>query len=230
MQITKSVAAAAAAFMMFIPLQQASAAKIRDLRFTDGRQFIQPQKQALDQLGSQATRTELHTRMLRLDRGIAISKKSSEVWHGTRTYRYEQTFHGIPIYQYPITIIERESGEVLDVSGTVVDDLGQDIPTLIPKITPEAALKLAQEEWSMQLQPLATFANEHVEEVVYLDQQHAGHLAYRVLFQVWERNSQTPSVPNILVDAYTGRILEKVDTLVHANARNRRNRNRDGVR
>jgi Zn-dependent metalloprotease len=149
MQIAKSVATVAAVLMVLVPLQQASAAKVRDLRFSDGRQFIGLRKQALNQLGPGATRTELHSRILSLDRGIAISSKGSEVWRGTKTYRYEQTFNGIPIYQYPIAVVERESGEVLDVSGAVVDDLGQDITTLIPKITPEAALKLAQDDWSM---------------------------------------------------------------------------------
>jgi hypothetical protein len=75
MQIAKSVATVAAVLMVLVPLQQASAAKVRDLRFSDGRQFIGLRKQALNQLGPGATRTELHSRILSLDRGIAISSK-----------------------------------------------------------------------------------------------------------------------------------------------------------
>lgn len=219
MQIYRFVAVASAAVLMTVlPAESARAAKIRDLRSTDGQQFIQPLQQARIQLGSRAAKADIHARMLRLGPGVAIARQGSELWHGMRTYRYQQTFHGVPIFQYPIAVVEREDGEVLRVDGTVIDELDRDIPTMTTQITPVRALQLAEESWSMRLQPLAKYANEDVEEVVYLDSRHTGYLAYRVQFQATEPNRQTPSVPRIMVDARTGRILDAVETLVHADA------------
>lgn len=219
MRICRSVTAASAAVLMALLLSEsAQAATIRDLRFSDGQPFTQLQKQVQVQLGLGAMKVDIHSRMLKLGPGMAIARQGSELWRDMRTYRYQQTFRGVPLFQYPIAVVEDKDGNVLDVTGTLVDDLDRDIPTMTTRITPIQALKLAEESWSMRLQPHATFTHADVKKVVYLDQQHTGYLAYRVTFQATAPSNQTPSVPRIMIDARTGKILEAAETLVHAGA------------
>lgn len=227
MKITRFTVACGAALLMLSPLARVSAASVHDLRFVGASRFVAPHKEALDTLGPHATKIQIHTRMLRLDPGVTLSRQSAQLRKGQKTYQYEQLFHGIPIYRTPITVIEDERGELVDVSGWIVSGLASDVPTVVAKITPSDALKRAEDDWSAQSGPVVKFENGQVRKVVYVDERQGGHLAYVTLFQAWKSGNQTPVVPQVIVDASTGKILEKVDTLVqserdqaHSNARN----------
>ncbi|MHB1273751.1 MAG: M4 family metallopeptidase [Rhodanobacter sp.] len=204
--------------LALLPLQRAEAAKLHDLRRIDKHHFAEPYKQALLQLGARATKASIHARMLELDRGVGLVKNSEQVWEGVRTYRYGQTYQGIPIYKQPISVIEDQAGNIVAVAGYSIDGLDQDIPVTSAHISPEAALRLAESDWSMALQPLATFDHEAVTKIVFIDRHDVGHLAYVVTFQAFEMNNPEPTVPSVFVDAFSGKILEKSNTLMHAQA------------
>jgi len=204
--------------LALLPLQRAEAAKLHDLRSTDTRHFAERYKRALLQLGARATKANIHTRILDLDRGVGLFKNSEQVWEGVRTYHYGQTFQGIPIYEQPISVMEDQVGNIVAVAGYGIAGLDQDIPVISARISPGTALRLAESDWSMALQPLVTFDHEVVTKTVFLDSHNVGHLAYVVTFQAFEMNNPEPTVPSVIVDAFSGKILEKSNTLMHARA------------
>jgi Zn-dependent metalloprotease len=127
--------------------------------------------------------------------------------------RYQQYFHGVPIWSQSVIEVRQPSisGKAATYSGKVVADIEQDLSSAKPVLSAAQVLDLVRATRGNGY-PLS---NERAELLVRLDRQNVAHLIYLVSFFV---DAPHPSRPYAMVDANSGAVLKKWEGLTHFDA------------
>jgi Zn-dependent metalloprotease len=96
----------------------AQAAHRVDLQKQDVAQVYRQYKAATQRLGVPAQSADRHAELLSLDADSGLKLLNSAVDRdGSRHYRYQQTFRGIPVFGEQVIVSERKDGAVRNLFG-----------------------------------------------------------------------------------------------------------------
>lgn len=160
------------------------------------------------QLGAQADAAGA----LGLDADALKPLRSRVYPDGTRVTRHQQYHQGIPIWGEGVIERQRTNQRNATVSGTVLRNLANDLPTANPTYSREQALQLAKTRARVH----AAVDHEQANLYVKLGENNVAQLIYQVSFLV--RDGATPSRPFFLIDATTGAILQQWEGIAHVEA------------
>lgn len=158
-----------------------------------------------------------HAALINLDaasdlRTLAISADRN----GTRHYRYQQEFRGLPIFGEHVVVSERGDGTVRTLFGQMVSGLEREIPDSAPRLPASAALERGKRAGLGSA--LASRVVSNVSNVlsIYVDDAGRAHRAYVVSYFADAPNGGAPTRPTVVVDADSGRVINRWDGLTHA--------------
>src|SRR5690606_7510436 len=128
---------------------------------------------------------------------------------------YNQAYRGVPIHGEGVVVSEDAAGNVRTMFGNLVTGLGQDVPSVAPRLGKAQALVAGKRNWLGARLGAMRVENEKSDLVICVDDSGRGHLAYAVSFFA-DSDADKPTRPLILVDANSGRILKQSENLQHA--------------
>ncbi|GAA5644899.1 MULTISPECIES: vibriolysin [Vibrio] len=136
--------------------------------------------------------------------------------NGKVKVRYQQTHHGLPVFNTSVVATESKSGSS-EVFGVMAQGIADDVSTLTPSVEMKQAISIAKSRFQQQEKMVAEPAteNEKAELMVRLDDNNQAQLVYLVDFFVAEDH---PARPFFFIDAQTGEVLQTWDGLNHAQA------------
>ncbi len=171
-------------------------------------------KAATAKIGAAATPALRHAEALGLDAQSALKVLTfNQDQDGTRHYRYQQTFRGVPIWGEQVIVTEGRDGKIKNLFGRSVDRLAADLPLgqkLIGKANALAAAKhaaLGNGVSALHVQ------HEQIEQMIYLARDGRASMTYVVNFFADTPKGGKPTRPFVILDARTGKVLEKWDGL-----------------
>ncbi|MGO4774335.1 peptidase M4 family protein, partial [Lysobacter sp. 2RAB21] len=155
-----------------------------------------------------------HARLLGLDTESHLVLKTRKTDLGARNSRYKQTFRGIPIFGESVVVSEdAASGQARALFGHKIAGLASEISSITPKISKADAIGAGKRA---ALGGRTRVRNAQAELNIYVDRSGRASLAYVVQFFADSQTGGNPTLPNVIVDANTGRILEQWENLQHA--------------
>lgn len=159
-----------------------------------------------------ANRILRHAEAFGLEPGSALILKTVSANGDLQHYRYGQSHLGVPVEGVGLTLTEDARGRIDNVFGQPARGLNRPIPTIAPRLDAQAAIPLAFKAWLGE--DYARFAprDQTAILVVYVGPADA-HLAYRVTFSADSSPKGGPTSPWVLVDANSGAILSREETL-----------------
>jgi vibriolysin len=195
----------------------AHAANRVDLHKLDVAQVNHRYLVASSTLGKAAQPRQKHAEMLGLDvssslQALATSKDSN----GTRHYRYQQTFRGIPIFGEHVIVSEDKDGNVRNMFGRSVGGLAGELPTIAPKVARAQALSIAKAATIGKRASATRTEREDARQMIYIDDANRAHMTYVVSFFADSIKGGEPTRPFVIVDAQSGKILKKWEGLTTA--------------
>jgi vibriolysin len=127
--------------------------------------------------------------------------------NGQQRVRYEQTWHGIPVWGQVLVAEQSLGGQVSKLSGQMLRQIEGDVASPVATLSPaEAAVKARNG---------AKGSNERVKLFVVQDEAGQARLVYLVS---WLAASEAPSRPFVMVDAHSGVELKRWEGINHQNA------------
>ena len=127
--------------------------------------------------------------------------------NGQQRVRYEQTWHGIPVWGQVLVAEQSLGGQVSKLSGQMLRQIEGDLSS------PKAALSPA--DAAAKARAGAKGSNERVKLFVVQDEAGQARLVYLVS---WLAASEAPSRPFVMVDANSGAELKRWEGINHQNA------------
>ncbi|TQV74937.1 peptidase [Aliikangiella marina] len=143
---------------------------------------------------------------------------------GSTTIRYTQTYKGLPIIGDDVVISRHSNGDFKRAHGAVVSGISQDLKSVTPKVTLNAAVTQAKAfdfepvviSKGLSVKPVKPrYENEKSRLAIWIDQNDKARLVYEITYV---RYGAKPSRPYKLIDAHTGQILLSFDNLQTADA------------
>src|SRR6478672_6917307 len=123
-----------------------------------------------------------HAEMLGLDSLSGLKQIGyAEDADGTKHYRYQQTFRGLPVFGESIAVAEK-NGAVHTMFGRRIDGLASEIPAGTPKFSRDQALDVGKHFGLGQRFAAMQTRNEHSDLMIYVDDAGHAHKAYVVSF------------------------------------------------
>jgi pseudolysin/vibriolysin len=195
----------------------AGAATRVDLHQQNVAHVNQQARAALSTLGATAKADLRHARMLGLPTEAGLRQVGfQQDADGTRHYRYQQTFRGIPVFGENVIVSER-NGAVRNLFGRRVDGLASEIPAGKVKYSRSQALTIAKHAGLGALVTAMQVRNEKSDLMIYVDDAGRAHKAYVVSFFADSSSAGVaPTRPFVIVDANNGKVLKKWEGLTHA--------------
>ncbi|MNK42712.1 Neutral protease precursor [compost metagenome] len=127
--------------------------------------------------------------------------------NGQQRVRYEQTWQGIPVWGQVVVAEQSPAGQVNQVSGRVLRQIGADVASPTAALSPtDAALKARAG---------AKGSNEQVKLFVMQDDAGQARLVYLVS---WLAASDKPSRPFVMLDAQSGSEIKRWEGINHQDA------------
>jgi hypothetical protein len=129
--------------------------------------------------------------------------------NGQNVTRFQQYYLGVPILGEAVVVKgtgNAATTKAASVSGAILKNVGQDLPSVRPTVTPQAALD--------QAKTLARTQQTSQEKInLYIKQgaNGAAHLVYIVSFV--NHSAFSPSQPVFMIDAYSGAVLDRWEGL-----------------
>ncbi|ESP94709.1 Ig-like domain-containing protein [Pseudoalteromonas luteoviolacea] len=137
--------------------------------------------------------------------------------HDGRHMRRSQYYKGVRVYggeivthhdeQNFLSVWFQPEGEITSISGSVVPNLS--LATVKASITDKQAIEFAKE----QIAELLATSDEQAELVIY---PHQGKAKLAYLVTVFAETEHAPSRPEFAIDAHTGEVLSRIETLNHS--------------
>ncbi len=150
-----------------------------------------------------------------------VLRKSSDPSGKTHT-RFEQKFHGIPVYGEQVIVHSDAQGKTQSLTGVAVDGIENDISdddAAVQQLSSQAALVKAKKNISRYLKVsdgvTPEFRNEKIKLVIYLDAQQRAHDAWYISYVV-EAAGFEPVRPYFILDADDGHIFKTWNGMAHA--------------
>lgn len=142
-----------------------------------------------------------------------VLRKNRDIAGKTHT-RFEQKFHGIPVYGEQVIVHDDAQGKTQSLTGVAVDGIENDISdddAAVQQFSSQAALAKAKKNVSRYLAVgdgvTPEFRNEKIQLVIYLDAQQTAHDAWYISY-VAEAKGAAPARPYFILDADDGRTLK----------------------
>ncbi|MFL6592710.1 MAG: M4 family metallopeptidase [Luteimonas sp.] len=165
-----------------------------------------------------ATRPSVkHAEMLGLDANSALQALATSTdSDGTRHYRYQQTFRGVPVFGEHVIVSEDKAGNLRNLFGRSVAGLAGELPNTAPKVARAQALSLAKAAaLGSHLAAMRT-ERESARQMIFVDDANHAHMTYVVSFFADSIKGGSPTRPFVIVDANTGKVLKKWEGLTTA--------------
>src|SRR5690606_5729554 len=107
--------------------------------------MYKPSRAAAARIGAPANVADRHAEMLGLgaDSGLRLLTSATDA-DGTRHFRYQQTFHGIPVFGEQVIVSENRDGSLRNLFGRKVEGLAGDLPSVKGRVPKAQALALAR--------------------------------------------------------------------------------------
>ncbi len=192
----------------------ASAASLSDLHQKDTKVVNATYSAAIQGLGAAPATNERHAEMLGMESGSALVQIGVvDEADGTRHYRYQQTFRGIPVWGEHVVVSERK-GEVLNLFGRQASDLAADLGSMKASLTSAKALSIAKA--GERLAKNVRTEREESRQMIHIDDKGTARLVYVVSFFADKVGGGEPRRPFVIVDAQSGNVLLRWDGLTTA--------------
>ncbi|WP_342741282.1 M4 family metallopeptidase [Dokdonella immobilis] len=174
-------------------------------------------------MGASSVSNERHAEMLGLDSESTLREiRASVDADGTRHYRYQQYFRGIPVWGEHVVVAEDGRGNLKSLFGRSVGGLAMEIPMRAPVVGANNALAAARQAALGSRASAMQIENQSARQMIYVDDNDRAHLAYVVSFFADYRTSGSklgisePTRPFVIVDAQTGLVLKQWEGLTTA--------------
>jgi pseudolysin/vibriolysin len=161
------------------------------------------------------TTSQRHARMLGMDResGLVEVRHATIAGNGARNYRYQQTFRGIPVFGEHVIVSEKQDGSVRLLYGRMVTGLASELPATKPWVARDTALAIAKRAALGSRVTAMRTRNEKVRQMIYIDGDRRAHLSYLVDYFADMSGGGSPTRPQVIVDANTGKVLRRWEGL-----------------
>ncbi|MGH8106531.1 MAG: peptidase M4 family protein, partial [Arenimonas sp.] len=160
---------------------------------------------------------ERHAELLGMDVDskleVLTSKTDSD---GTRHYRYQQTFRGVPVWGEQVIVSETKTGSVKNMFGNMVGGLDVDLQPGGKLIEKGRALGIAKSARLGNRVASMVTQREDARQMIYIGEDNKARMAYVVSFFADSPSGGAPTRPTVIIDAKTGRILKQFEGLTHA--------------
>ena len=195
----------------------ADAANRVDLHRQDVAHMNQQARAAIAALGTSAKPHQRHARLVGLGTEADLRQVGfQQDADGTRHYRYQQTFRGIPVFGENVIVSERNNA-VRNLFGRRVDGLASEIPAGNPKYSRSQALTIGKHAALGARVSAMQIRNQKSDLMIFVDDAGHAHKAYVVSFFADSGSAGVaPTRPFVIVDAHNGKVLKQWDGLTHA--------------
>lgn len=198
-------------------MASAQAADRIDLHSLNVTQINQQYKAAAATLGIAAKASDRHAEALGLDSNSNLQLLTSATdRNGTRHYRYQQTFRGVPIFGEQVIVSEGKDGTVRNLFGRKVGNLARELPSVGARLNGGQALAIAKKTALGNRLSTARTENENSRQMIFIDAAGRAHMSYVVSFFADDAARGNPSRPFVIVDARSGAVLKQWDGLTTA--------------
>ncbi|MBS0462419.1 MAG: PepSY domain-containing protein, partial [Proteobacteria bacterium] len=169
---------------------------------------------AIAKLGAGVTPATRHAAALGLDSASRLEVLTfNQDKDGTKHYRYQQTFRGIPIWGEQVIVAEGKNGAIRSLFGRSISGLGSDLPLgekLIGSANALAAAK--QAALGGRLAGMVT-QKDSARQMIYVARDGHASMAYVVNFFADTAKGGHPTRPFVILDARNGKVLERWEGL-----------------
>ncbi len=157
-----------------------------------------------------------HEQALGLDADSRLFLLDRKTDLGVRNHRYQQTFRGLPIFGEHVVVNEDESGNISTLFGQKVTGLASEIPAGKPRLSSNSALLIAKSAGLGNRVGFMRTSAEKSDLMIHIDDNGRARKAYVVSYFADTRNGGAAMRPTVIIDANTGRVLQKFENLQHA--------------
>ncbi|MBP8080740.1 MAG: M4 family metallopeptidase [Arenimonas sp.] len=164
--------------------------------------------------GAPTKASDRHAEMLGLDSDSSLQVLTHNTDpNGTQHYRYQQSFRGFPIWGEQVIVSEDKGGNVRNLFGRMVGNLGSELQAGGAVMAKSRALSIAK---SVALGNRATSMKserESARQMIYIGDDKRAHMSYVVSFFADSLQGGSPTRPFVIMDAVSGKVLKKWDGL-----------------
>ncbi|MEO8673726.1 MAG: M4 family metallopeptidase, partial [Tahibacter sp.] len=191
--------------------QAANRVELHDLSV---RQLNTAYQAATNAIGGPTVASERHAEMLGLDSESTLETlASSQDADGTRHYRYQQMFRGIPVWGEHVIVSETANGELTSLFGRLATNLAGEISIKPPTVTDRRALEIAKASALQGGVAVMRTEREESRQMIYIGDDNRAVLSHVVSFFADVRGGGTPTRPFVIIDAQTGIVQKQWDGL-----------------
>jgi Zn-dependent metalloprotease len=162
---------------------------------------------------------ERHAELLGMDVDSKLEVLTSKVDNdGTRHYRYQQTFRGVPVWGEQVIVSETKTGAVRNLFGNAVGGLAADLDASANRrmIAKSTATSFAKQKALGNRLSAMKIENESTRQMIFVGDDNKARMAYVVSFFADRPGGGAPTRPMMIIDAQSGRVLKQWEGLTHA--------------
>ncbi|MGH8051872.1 MAG: peptidase M4 family protein, partial [Arenimonas sp.] len=160
---------------------------------------------------------ERHAELLSMNADSKLEVLTSNIdKDGTRHYRYQQTFRGVPVWGEQVIVSETKAGAVKSMFGNMVGGLEADLAGNTNIIAKGRALQVAKNARLGNRVSSMIVEREDARQMIFVGDDGKARMAYVVSFFADRPGGGAPTRPTVIVDAKTGAILKQIEGLTHA--------------
>ncbi len=162
---------------------------------------------------------ERHAELLGMDVDSKLEVLTSKVDNdGTRHYRYQQTFRGVPVWGEQVIVSETKTGAVRNLFGNAVGGLAADLDASANRrmIAKSTATSFAKQKALGNRLSSMKIENESTRQMIFVGDDNKARMAYVVSFFADRPGGGAPTRPMMIIDAQSGRVLKQWEGLTHA--------------
>ncbi|WP_363800186.1 M4 family metallopeptidase [Lysobacter firmicutimachus] len=215
--MNRNVSVLSFAVSLVLAAGAAGAAQRIDLHSVDVAKLNRQYQAAAAKAGGIAKAPVRHAELIALDAQSSLAElNSSQDADGSRNYRYQQSYRGIPVFGEHVIVREDAQGNVRALFGRSVSGVAADLPSVQAKLDGAQALGLAKSATLGKRAASLRVGQQNSRKVIYLDDADRAHLAYAVDFFADAPKGGEPTRPFAIVDAVSGQVLKQWEGLNHA--------------
>ena len=159
----------------------AQAATHVDLHQQDATQLYKQYKAASARLGVASRAPDRHAELLGLDAraGLQLLNSATDK-DGTRHFRYQQTYRGIPVFGEQVIVSENRDGSLRNLFGRKVEGIAADLGSSRIQVRQGQALALAKHAAFGNRVAALEISREKATQMIFVDDHRQAHLTYVV--------------------------------------------------
>ncbi len=203
--------------VLALAMASASAATRTDLHNQNVSLLNSQYKLAAATSGAATKAVDRHAEMLGLDSESRLQVLTTNTdKDGTTHYRYQQTFRGIPVWGEQVIVSDDKNGNVKNLFGRMVGNLGSELAGGAPVMAKSKALSIGKNAALGSRAGSMLVQREDARQMIYIGDDNRARMAYVVSFFADTANGGSPTRPFIIMDAASGKILKQWEGLTHA--------------